>query len=221
MLDEEFLAPVEVSVNKLRSDDEPCLIFYSDAMYEDVERELSDGRVITIRNMPVAVYIYDQANGMHHSANLAAIPDEFYANFPTLDNYVLRGEIVAHIMAFYSKPELFAGRRVISFVDNATALSNLVNGYAGKPDMAKFVNMFHVAVLALDIEWYGEWVPSKANIADIMTRPDRFHELREGLGVSDEFFVDFSEDFVLPPMGTDLKALMREMRRRRAAATAR
>ena len=77
--------------------------------------------------------------------------------------------------------------------------------------MAKFVNMFHVAILALEIEWYGEWVPSKANVADIMTRPHRFHELRTGLGVGDEYFNEFSDEFKLPPMEADLKTLWRAM----------
>ena len=27
------------------------------------------------------------------------------------------------------------------------------------------------ALIALGCDWYGEWIPSKANIADIMTRP--------------------------------------------------
>ena len=67
-------------------------------------------------------------------------------------------------------PELFRGRRVIHFVDNAGA-PNMVNGYSGKPDMAALVNMFHLAIMALDVEWYGEWVPSKANIADIVSAP--------------------------------------------------
>ena len=61
------------------------------------------------------------------------------------------------------------------------ARGNLVNGYSGKADMARLVNMFHVALLALGCKWYGEWVPSKANVADIMTRPERFHELLDGL----------------------------------------
>ena len=56
------------------------------------------------------------------------------------------------------------------------------NGYAGQPDSARIVNVFHVAVMALQMRWWGEWVPSAANIADIMTRPERFAELHAGLG---------------------------------------
>jgi hypothetical protein len=36
--------------------------------------------------------------------------------------------------------------------------------------MARLVNLFHLALVGLECTWYGEWVPSKMNIADIMTR---------------------------------------------------
>ena len=103
---------------------------------------------------------------------------------------------MAAIAAFYSAPSLFKGRRVIHFVDNAGSLSHLVNGYANAADSARLVNMFHTALLALDIDWWGEWVPSKANIADMLTRFDRF----------DEFFLGMRglnlrmHDFELPPI---------------------
>ena len=30
--------------------------------------------------------------------------------------------------------------------------------------------MFHAAMVALQCEWYGDWVPSKANVADYPSR---------------------------------------------------
>lgn len=96
-------------------------------------------------------------------------------------------------------------------------MSNLVNGYSGRPDMALFVNMHHAACIALNVDWYGEWVPSKANVGDIMTRPERYHELLEGLArlprdMCKEIY-DF--DIRLPPLGgsvSSLKSWMRAMR---------
>ena len=75
--------------------------------------------------------------------------------------------------------------------------------------------MFHIALLALGVEWYGEWIPSKANIADIMTRPERFHELLEGLGIAEDQITRLRLE--LPPLGADwqdLKHWMRTMRAR-------
>ena len=61
------------------------------------------------------------------------------------------------------------------------------------------------------------WVPSAAYVADIMTRPSRYHELRAGLRVDDEHFVEGKLE--LPPLGAtaqELIAWMREMRARAA-----
>ena len=165
--------------------------------------------------LPVGWVAVDQADGEVYTSD-EVVPGWFYDYFPELKQYVTRGEIVAAIGAFYSAPWLFKGRRVIHFVDNAAALSNLVNGYATKPDMARFVNLFHAALMALDVEWYGEWVPSAANVSDIMTRPERMHLLVAGLRriFGDDVVIN-KVPFELPPAGKsweDLKQWMREMR---------
>ena len=127
--------------------------------------------------------------------------------------------------AVLTMPELFKGRRVIHFVDNAGALSNMVNGYAGKPDAAEMINLFHLALLALEVEWYGEWVPSDANLADIMTRPEKrgWEVLKEGLeGVFNEASVNAMRfyEMELPPLGMDkeeIKAWYLELKSKGAA----
>ena len=61
------------------------------------------------------------------------------------------------------------------FIDNMTALSALVNGYASKSDCAAMVNAFHERMLEMRRRVWAEWVPSKANIADWPTRPELEH----------------------------------------------
>ena len=79
-------------------------------------------------------------------------------------------EMVAAVAARTTFPDVLAGREVIHFVDNTTALSKAVHGYANEPDMANLVNSLHIcdAMLAIDAWW--EWVPSKANVADLPSR---------------------------------------------------
>jgi hypothetical protein len=96
-----------------------------------------------------------------------------------LKTYITQGELLAPIAALYSAPHRFAGRKVIMFVDNSSALSAIINGYSGKPDLARMVNMFHIATTALCIQIWGEWVPSDANVADIPTRPEKWHLIPE------------------------------------------
>lgn len=163
----------------------------------------------------LSIHIYDQRDGAHYKSH-GLLPEAYYGFFADVKTYIGRGELAIAIASFFSKPKLFEGRKVIHFIDNAPALSNLVNGYSGKADVAQLVNMFHVAMLALDVEWYGEWVPSKANIADIMTREERFHELLAGLGAEAcENLHNF--ELKLPPLGEsweDLRAWMAQMRAR-------
>ena len=64
------------------------------------------------------------------------------------------------------------------------------------------------------MQWWGEWIPSKANIGDIMTRPERFHELQRGLGASQHIN---KYEFVMPPLGDDTVTLTDWMRTMRAA----
>ena len=77
--------------------------------------------------------------------------------------------------------------------------------YSGATDLARLVNLSHIACIALECEWYGEWVPSAANIADLMTRVEQrgMEELLRGLGKTkiDEF------DLKLPPLGDSVENL--------------
>ena len=92
--------------------------------------------------------------------------------------------------------------------------------------MARLVCMFHLALIVLECDWYGEWIPSKANLADIMTRPERFHELLEGLRQYEWYREANPErpeeyELKLPPLGDSteqLKEWMRAMKARGAEA---
>ena len=80
---------------------------------------------------------------------------------------------------------------MIHFIDNTPALSALVHGYAGKPDMARLVNAFHAQTVGLRCMTWKEWVPSKANPADIPTRVERDGEMPESA---------VWVDMILPPI---------------------
>ena len=58
------------------------------------------------------------------------------------------------------------------FIDNTVALSALVHGYSGKPDLAKMVNIAQLQLAGLRASVYFDYVPSKANIADLPSRDD-------------------------------------------------
>ena len=86
--------------------------------------------------------------------------------------YIAELEALAAISVYTTYPDLFKGRKVNHFIDNTVALSALVHGYSGKPDLAKSVNVFYLQMLSLRASVYFEYVPSKANIADLPSRRD-------------------------------------------------
>ena len=55
------------------------------------------------------------------------------------------------------------------FIDNAVALSALIHGYARSTDMAYMSNAFHMQLAGLRTSVYLDYVPSKANIADLQS----------------------------------------------------
>ena len=102
------------------------------------------------------------------------VPQDYLRNYrPDLETYIAQGErTTAAVLPFYSCPKIFVNRKVILFIDNTTALSAFVNGYASKGDMARIVNALHVAQAVLGCHIWIEWVPSDANLADLPSRQE-------------------------------------------------
>ena len=148
----------------------------------------------------ICMWVYDQESGLEIALNQFVHPS-FYQYFAAdAETYIAQVELLAVVSALYTRPDLFVDRNVVHFCDNTVALSALVHGYARKEDMARLVNAFHLAAQALNVEFYHEWVPSKANVADIPTRPERAHEIPSNVRRG---------AMVMPPISGDAGALRR------------
>ena len=84
--------------------------------------------------------------------------------------YIAELEALAAVSIYSTFPDLFTGRKVLHWIDNTVALSAMVHGYSGKRDLAKTVNVFYLQALSLRASVYFDYVPSKANIADLPSR---------------------------------------------------
>ena len=217
---DEFLTPitVDVTTDERERKRKPVLAFSDAAYHEEVDETTGEKR----RVCAVNVDVFDLET-MRHSSSHGVVPEEYYDFFVLMKTYIGRGELGMGVAMLWTMPRVFRDRDIIHFVDNAPALSNLVNGYAGQPDMARLVCMFHLALVALRCDWYGEWIPSKANLGDIMTRPERYHELLEGLRryewyrrVNPEGPEEY--ELKLPPLGDSMEQLREWMRAMRARA---
>ena len=177
------LPPLVISV---APDPRPPLLVYSDAAFalrrlrhrisgavcEEVKKRLGGG---------LGVVIYDPVDGVVRFAG--GKPDwttllKYWP--PDRKTYIAQLEALAAVSAYYTYPELFVDRRVNHWIDNTVALSALVHGYSGKPDLAVMVNAFYLQIAGLRASVYFDWVPSKANIADLPSR-DGWEELYASL----------------------------------------
>jgi hypothetical protein len=65
-------------------------------------------------------------------------------------------------------------RRVCLYViiiDNTAAWSCMINRYSSSVPMASVGNLLHLTIAALGFDCWVEWVNTKANLADLPSRP--------------------------------------------------
>ena len=164
----------------------PPLVIYSDASFWLAKRKRGERECVAdvqggrLRGALGAV-VYDPVSREVRFAS-AKPPWAVLLSSWRLDRktYIAELEALAAVATYTTYPEVIAGRKVIHFVDNTVALAALVHGYAGKPDLAKSVNIFYLQMIALRAHVFFEYVPSKANIADLPSR-EAFDELRAEL----------------------------------------
>ena len=58
-------------------------------------------------------------------------------------------ELLAALGVYTTLRVMLAGRRVLHLIDNTTALSAVVHGYASKPSLAPLANMYHMQLAAI------------------------------------------------------------------------
>ena len=118
---------------------------------------------------------------------------------PDSQTLIQQAELIAAVGAYRTLARDLQDEAVIHFIDNTGALSNLVHGYASRPDCGRLANAFHLALSHLRCKVCLEWVPSKANVADRPSRDDdeMLLDVLEGAGVGAAFD---EVDFNVPPI---------------------
>ena len=76
------------------------------------------------------------------------------------------------LVPYLSAPGLLAGREIIHWIDNTSALSALTKGYSGVPDSTRLVHLFHAWNAGARAQVWFEYVPTDANPADKPSRQD-------------------------------------------------
>ena len=199
------------------------LLLYTDAAFQSKQRYAQQDEQCAFTQWQklrggLGAVLFDPEDGSVRYAS-ARPPWRLLLRFfqPNLKTYIAQLETLAAVCAYYTWPDVFRGRRVNHFIDNTVALSVLIHGYASKSDLALLSNAFHLQLAGLRTTAYLEYVPSKANIADLPSR-EGFYELHaelDGLSVLD----DDAHQLLIPDVAESNQPLATWIRRNTLAST--
>ena len=157
--------PPPRSISLTRGAFRPVLV-WTDAMWEPSQEE--KGVVAFVVCFPPG-FLGPEEVWMYGASDT---PQEVMAKFMQKAQYIGQLELLAAVLVYYSVPEL-KGSCPIHWIDNTSAIAALVKGYSGAPDSARLLHAFKAYAFGFGVDPWFQWVPSKANIADMPSR----HEL--------------------------------------------
>jgi hypothetical protein len=139
-------------------------LVWSDAMYTARADAVTMGDVIGYETG--LGYVAVDIEEVRKTAACRTCPQEILRSMLPKMTYIGQLELIAILLPYWSEPERFAGRDVIHFVDNTSAIYCAIKDYSKSPDSARIVHCIHAILVAFDINVWFEYVPSKENISD-------------------------------------------------------
>ena len=96
---------------------------------------------------------------------VAHIPPDVYHLWEPGDHKIAQLELLMVIYALFARPW-----RGVWWIDNTAALMALLKGTSNNPDLARMSQVIHLTLFAYRSWFYWEWIPSKSNWADAISR---------------------------------------------------
>ena len=142
---------------------EPAVLVYSDAMYD-----MATGKA----QIGFAVWSPFKTRGGHSGwvHSYMDVSNLVQVLFTPRTQYITQLEVLAALVVYMSVPSWLAGRRVLHFIDNQGALSNLISCSSKDLDCAWMVHDFAIRAARLSCGVWFDYVRSKANLADLPSR---------------------------------------------------
>ena len=98
------------------------------------------------------------------------IPERLYSIWGPRSTYIAQLELLAVLVAITEAAHLVRGSSSVWFIDNVAALMALVKGSSGSHPLDQMAKIIHLACFAIHSVPYFEYVESKANWADEISR---------------------------------------------------
>jgi len=128
----------------------------------------------------LGVVVYDSQSGAAWWCSLR-VPSWLCACLEDRKTQIHHFEMLAILCAVVTFGDLLRDRRVLFFCDSTTAMSAAVHGTGRSADMCAMANALHLEFARLQCRPWFEWVPSKANPADIPSRQEGHHPLYDDI----------------------------------------
>ena len=161
------LRPMRIDLR--RAQEAPALV-YTDGCHEGATLDV--GYLIAVP--------HDATHDMPPHARTAAdytwvhgggpIPHDIRDAFVERKQQIGQVEIIGGLVPYLSHPALLAGRRIIHFIDNSSAVAALTKGYSNLPDSARLVHTFHAWQACAQTDVWFDYVRTKANPSDEPSR---------------------------------------------------
>ena len=103
-------------------------------------------------------------------AFVAEVSPSVYSLFTPGNHKIAQLELSMVLYALTRAPRVSGGPGGVWYIDNVAALMCLIRGRSDSPDLERMANLIHVALFALQTWIYWEWIPSKSNWSDSISR---------------------------------------------------
>ena len=108
--------------------------------------------------------------GVTREAFIADLPQEVYTLWEPGDRKIAQLEMVVILQALVYRPHRFRERRGVWCIDNVAVLMTLIKGRSDSPDLEVMSGIIHALLFAYKTWIFWEWVPSKSNWTDSISR---------------------------------------------------
>ena len=114
--------------------------------------------------------VWHEDEGQLREGFVSVIPQSVDQLWEPGDKKIAQLELLQVLYALFSRPSQFQGRRGLWFIDNTAALMALIRGRSDSKDLEHMCKLIHLILFALKSWFFWEWIPSKANWSDEISR---------------------------------------------------
>jgi hypothetical protein len=121
---------------------------------------------------------------------VVSISPTLYAIWKHQVTYIAQLELLMVLVALLEMPAAFRGKRGVWFIDNTAALMALVRGRSNNDDLDQLSILIHAVLFSYQCWMFFEWVESKGNWADGISRTghkDEWHRRHHFVATSCNF----------------------------------